>query len=126
MINCGEHKCRQKSDLKIVGKLALSSLRAQRKVAECIQEAIDRAEFKEVGPEAQWIPNEELIVQISVEIARGMAHLHGLDILHSDLNGDPSALLPAPHFSILIVEVRRPTFVACYVVVSFLKSQLTA
>jgi len=48
-----------------------------------------------VGPNAQWVPDEALILQVSLEIASAMSHLHHLGILHSDLNGN-NVLLTKP------------------------------
>ena len=52
-----------------------------------MQEAIDRADFKLVD-QGKWVPNEPLIVQTALGVASGMAHLHSVDVLHADLNGD--------------------------------------
>jgi len=53
-----------------------------------MQEAIDRGDFKRVGPNAQWVPHVQKCLHTAGEIASAMAYLHSKDILHADLNGN--------------------------------------
>ena len=62
----------------------------------CAQEGIDKGWLREERSltSADGVPCMATILAVALEIASGMAFLHERDVVHGDLTGGPSLLLP--------------------------------